>query len=236
VAAPPKAAAPKVAPRTRPSRRNAGTTRRRAGPRPGSRSAAPGVSGAADRPLPVQNAPAIPAGIAGPAEAETLNPPTLDDEEEAGADETADGEGSEAAWNTRGLPDGRYRVKVIVSDGRANPAEPLSAEKLSDWFLLDNTAPTVRRSAIQRDARGLPLRIPCSDALSYLSGADYRIDGGEWIGAASEDGIWDSTAETALVDAKKLPAGRHTVEFRIRDAAGNSRVEKLSYTLAAAPK
>ena len=49
-----------------------------------------------------------------------------------------------------------------------------------------------------------------------------------------EDGIWDPPAETAHLDTKKLPAGRHTIDFRIRDAAGNSRVEKISYTLAAA--
>jgi hypothetical protein len=80
----------------------------------------------------------------------------------------------------------------------------------------------------------VPLRIPCSDAISYLTGADYRVDGGEWIGAACEDGVWDSTSETALLDAKRLPAGHHTIEFRIRDAAGNSRVERIEYTRAAA--
>jgi sugar lactone lactonase YvrE len=140
--------------------------------------------------------------------------------------------GAQAGWNTKLVPDGRYRLKVVVSDARANPTEPLSAEKISEWILVDNTPPTVRRSAIQRDRQGLPLRIPCSDAISYLTGADYRIDGGEWIGTACEDGVWDSTSETALLDATRLPSGSHTIEFRIQDAAGNSRRETISYTRA----
>jgi hypothetical protein len=183
----------------------------------------------------VQAEPSPPAAVPAPAAdalPAALGAPEPGEEEEGEVTDSAD-DASEAAWNTRGLPDGRYRVKVIVSDERANPTEPLSSEKVSDWFLVDNTAPTVRRSAIQRDAQGLPTGIPCLDALSYLTGADYRVDGGEWIGAACEDGIWDSMSETARLDAKKLPAGRDTIEFRIRDAAGNSRVEKLTYTLAA---
>jgi sugar lactone lactonase YvrE len=203
------------APRVRP-----GGVRRRVAVRP------------AATPVPVQNAPgAAPGAAAEEAEDEVVARGAPGEIEEENTDESADA--SEVEWDTRRVPDGRYRLKVVVTDGRMNPSEPLTAEKISDWFLVDNTPPTVRRSAIRRDAQGLPLSIPCSDALSYLTGADYRIDGGEWIGAACEDGIWDSTAETALLDAKKLLAGKHAIEFRIRDAAGNSRVEKLSYTLAA---
>jgi outer membrane protein assembly factor BamB len=219
---------PKSAPRKR------GASRRKAGA--GGRTK-PGVRGASAR---AAGPEALP-DPAAPGTAATLPPPADPAAAKPGAEEDADlevaaeeGDATEAEWNTRGLPDGRYRVRVAVSDGRSNPSEPLSTEKVSDWFVVDNTPPTVRRNAIQRDAQGLPVIIPCVDALSYLTGADYRVDGGEWMGAACEDGIWDSPAETAHLDAKKLPAGRHTIDFRIRDAAGNSRVEKISYTLAAA--
>ena len=168
-------------------------------------------------------------------EAATAPDALPDNPSELDATEVTEESESQVEWNTRAVPDGRYRFEVVVSDGRANPTEPLSAEKVSGWILIDNTPPTVRPSAIQRDRQALPLRIPCSDAISYLTGADYRVDSGDWIGAACEDGVWDSTSETAVLDAARLPAGHHTIDFRIRDAAGNSRVEKIEYTRGGNP-
>lgn len=228
-----KAPAKNLAPPKSPSRKRS-SARHKSGTagltRSGRRSASPHAAGPGAPPDP-------PAGLgattpSAPADAAMAK---LGGAEEADLEAASeDGDSTEVEWITRGLPDGRYRVMVHVSDGRSNPSEPLATEKLSDWFVVDNTPPTVRRNAIQRDAQHLPASIPCVDALSYLTGADYRVDGGEWIGAACEDGIWDSPSETAHLDAKKLPAGRHAIDFRIRDAAGNSRVEKLNYTLAAA--
>ncbi len=49
-------------------------------------------------------------------------------------------------WNTRGLADGRYLVRVTASDLRANPpGSERTATRRSDAFLVDQTGPDAHR-------------------------------------------------------------------------------------------
>jgi hypothetical protein len=66
---------------------------------------------------------------------------------------------------------------------------------------------------------------------TYVSSAEYRVDSGEWIGAAAADGIFDSPEETVRIDAARLKPGRHALQIRVRDAAGNESLAKIGYVL-----
>jgi Bacterial Ig-like domain (group 3) len=157
------------------------------------------------------------------------------DEASEETEETGEAQSTDLAWNTKEVPDGRYRLKVVASDALANPTEPLSAEAISDVVVVDNTAPRILIRAAKRTGAGLsgdrrpPAEIPCQDALTPIASAEYRVDQGEWIAAAAADGIFDSLTELVRIDPARLPKGKHSLTLRVRDAAGNERTATVSY-------
>jgi hypothetical protein len=47
-------------------------------------------------------------------------------------------------WNTRGVADGRYQVKIVASDAAANPiGQGKSASRVSDEILVSNSPPAI---------------------------------------------------------------------------------------------
>jgi hypothetical protein len=78
-----------------------------------------------------------------------------------------------------------------------------------------------------------PLAVPVRDAGTYVASAEYRVDGGEWIAAAAADGIFDSSDEAVRIDPGRLTMGRHTLELRVRDGAGNGISVKIPYLMTA---
>ena len=163
-----------------------------------------------------------------PAAAEKSVDPTTGDEE------TLEGSGS-INWNTKKTPDGRYRIKIVTTDALTSPDEPATVEVLSEPVQVVNTPPIIQVAKAQREGPAPPLSIPVTDAGTYVSSAEYRVDNGEWIAAAAGDGIFDSSEEIIRIDPKRLKAGKHTLELRARDAAGNEATVKVPYVLAAAP-
>ena len=130
-------------------------------------------------------------------------------------------------WDTKSVPDGRYLVKVIVSDEAANPSEPLTAEMILGGVLVDNTAPEFD---IKPGARAAPpAQVVVTDKGSWITGAEYRVDDGQWIAAGCADLVFDSARETLLLKPEKLAAGEHTLEIQVRDAAGNLASRKIEY-------
>jgi SpoIVB peptidase S55 len=138
-------------------------------------------------------------------------------------------------WNTKRLPDGRYRIKVVASDALTCPDEPATGEAVSEWVLVDNKAPQVLTQLARRVGPAPPVEIPVKDAGTYVASAEYRLDTGEWIAGVAADGILDSAEETVRLDPARLKPGRHVLEIRVRDAAGNEATAKIPY-LIAAPK
>ncbi|MFN3650853.1 MAG: SpoIVB peptidase S55 domain-containing protein [Armatimonadota bacterium] len=156
----------------------------------------------------------------------------------AGLGVSAGGGGSAASinWDTRKVKDGRYRLRIVASDAFTSPDEPTTGEAVSEVIQVDNTGPRILAQTAKRVGPAPPEEVLVRDAGTYVASAEYRVDGGEWIPAAAADGIFDSAEETIRIDRKRLPPGRHTLEIRTRDAAGNEAVEKLTYVLTAAPK
>jgi sugar lactone lactonase YvrE len=121
-------------------------------------------------------------------------------------------------WNTEGLPDGNYVVRVTASDERSEPRERvLDATLSSQPILVDNRKPEVL---------GLTAKYPfvsgrARDDQSPLTGLEYAIDGGDWHVLAPADGICDDLVESFTLKLPSLPAGPHAVTVRAWDSADN---------------
>lgn len=136
---------------------------------------------------------------------------------------------SEMNWDTTKVKDGIYHVRVIASDRISNPVDAEQVERIIYPVIVDNTPPEVWRPEPGEKLAEPPKKVRCYDATTFVASAEYRVDGGEWIAAACDDGVFDSKSEDVLIDASKLPTGMHTLELRVRDGAGNERVVKWEY-------
>jgi outer membrane protein assembly factor BamB len=121
-------------------------------------------------------------------------------------------------WNTEGLPDGSYVVRVVASDERSEPRErALEASLESAPILVDNRKPEVA---------GLVAKYPfvsghAHDDQSPLTGLEYAVDGGDWQILAPADGIADDLVEAFTLKLPTLPPGPHAVTVRAWDSADN---------------
>jgi predicted nucleic acid-binding protein len=136
--------------------------------------------------------------------------------------------GTEHSWETDGVPDGYYRVRVEASDELENP-EP-SAQKgstLSEPFLVDNHPPELfdlRAQAEQITGRA-------RDELGPITKLEYSVDGIEWKLLQPEDRLLDTRDEAFILPFKQLPKGSHTVMIRASDARANYNTRSLAVTV-----
>lgn len=121
------------------------------------------------------------------------------------------------------LADGRYTLKIVVKDSPSNPAGKfLTAEKISDPFDVDNTAPVVavvgQPRVIGETAR---IEFSASDKSSYIVRAEYSVNGGDWRSVYAEDGISDGPDERYVVEIPIRLSGEYSVTLRAFDLGGN---------------
>lgn len=134
-------------------------------------------------------------------------------------------------WDTHAVPDGPFRVRVVASDSPTNPPDQaLEGEKITEAFLIDNTPPAVTALAVRiaKDG-GLTVTAKSSDAGSGLDEGEYAIDGGDWVGIAPVDGIFDSNAEALDFKVAALAKGEHTIVVRVTDGAENTGAAKCVF-------
>jgi hypothetical protein len=121
-------------------------------------------------------------------------------------------------WNTDGLPDGTYVVRVVTSDERAQPRErALDSTFLSAPILVDNRKPEVA---------GLTGKYPfisgrARDEESPITAIEYAVDGGEWREIPPTDGICDDLVEAFTLKLPALAPGPHAVAVRAWDSGDN---------------
>jgi WD40 repeat protein len=141
------------------------------------------------------------------------------------------------SWDTNTMPDGAYYLKVVASDAASNPpGEELAAERVSDRFEVDNTAPAVlnvRHAAANPEVR---VQFTAKDSYSIITRAEYSVDSGEWKLVFPTDRTSDSAEESYEIVVRDLSPGEHTITVRVYDQFENSATEKLTFTLPAAKK
>jgi hypothetical protein len=121
--------------------------------------------------------------------------------------------GTQLGVDTHALPDGMYRFRLTASDAPRNPDGALEVSRVSRWFPVDNSPPSVslRRS-------GDTWTVSVSDTLSPIVRAEWSRDGDEWTALAPADGLLDGREETFEFPAA---SGRHMVVVRVVDRQHN---------------
>lgn len=134
-------------------------------------------------------------------------------------------------WNTKLVPDGFYIVRVVATDRASNPSDPLQDVKITEPFIIANTAPQLfvfEKGITVEPGKGASVVGFAAGRVS-IKGAQYRIGDGEWMSIECEDGIWDSAFEHFRFQLPAAASGEQTVEVKVVDVAGNATSTKVKY-------
>ncbi len=136
------------------------------------------------------------------------------------------------AWDTTAMPDGVYRLRVIVSDAPGNPPGlGITSARESAAFEVDNTPPLVGEIVATSASRSLKVTASVTDSFSVIEEIAWSIDAGAWMLVMPEDGVADSTRESVRFATGDLAPGEHTIVIRARDRAGNISAGKTVVVL-----
>jgi len=141
-------------------------------------------------------------------------------------------------WNTRGVGDGRYEIKVVASDDEANaPGTGRETSRVSDPVIVDNTPPTISGLKTSSGAGDVKVDFSASDRTSTMAAFAYAVDSSdEWQSVLPSDKIADSLDEAVSFVIKGLKPGTHQVAVRATDAKGNTDVATVNVTVDAPAK
>lgn len=123
-------------------------------------------------------------------------------------------------WDTTAVADGAYTIKVVASDLASNaPGTSLVAERESEVFDVDNSAPIVTVNAVRGEGGRQTVTFTVKDGHSPVERVEYSMDATRWRLVYPVDGIADSKEErfeVALEAGVGLP-----VMIRATDALNN---------------
>jgi outer membrane protein assembly factor BamB len=132
------------------------------------------------------------------------------------------------SWETRNLPDGYYRVRVLVSDEASNPAPyATSAEAISAPILVDNHAPELVELRLDK-TRVLGR---ARDALGPIAQLEFAIDNGLYQPLYPDDDLLDTRDESFHIELPPLAPGSHVIAVRALDAGRNTTTESLEVSV-----
>ncbi|MEA2700615.1 MAG: hypothetical protein QOI66_4886, partial [Myxococcales bacterium] len=135
---------------------------------------------------------------------------------------------AEYDWNTEGLPDGYYVVRVTASDEKSNPRErALDFALESAPLLVDNRPPEVG----ELQAHYPQITGRAKDGASNITDIEYTVDGGEWRSVAPSDGILDDPVEAFSFRLPTLAPGPHAVTVRAWDSGDNVGAAGITVTV-----
>lgn len=128
------------------------------------------------------------------------------------------------AIDGQSLADGRYIFKIVAKDTPSNPSTlALSGEKLTEPIDIDNTSPVVQPKGTSMTVTDrVKIMFTADDAASYLTRAEYSINGGDWMTVYADDGISDSPRESYTIEVPVKSAVEYAVTIRVFDVNGNA--------------
>jgi hypothetical protein len=136
-------------------------------------------------------------------------------------------------WDTAGVPDGLYVVRLNACDDPDNPPdEALCTSELSEPIQVDTTPPEIRKFQVARIATGLRLTFEARDASSPLSEAWLELPDGTQERLDPVDSICDSRQERFDRQVSFPPAGEPEppepwrVRVEVSDRLGNVAAEE----------
>jgi outer membrane protein assembly factor BamB len=145
------------------------------------------------------------------------------------------------SWDTTGMPDGAYYLKIVATDAPSNPPViALKTEREGERFEVDNTPPVIEDLRVGppsgKMSGGHPASFTARDTSSAIERAQYSVDGGEWILVAPSTGISDAPLEHYEFGLPALPPGEHTIAVRASDRFENVGSAKTTVTVPGAKR
>ena len=141
---------------------------------------------------------------------------------------------SSFTWDTRGLPDGRYRIRVTASDAPGNAiGEEATGTAVSAPFLIDNTPPRITRLEARPDRDGVRFEGEAEDDASVLTRVEASLDDDDWRVVTPEGGMADARRLRFSSRWPEVKPGLHTLSVRAVDAGGNPVVRAMRVTVPA---
>lgn len=127
------------------------------------------------------------------------------------------------AWDTTAVPDGHYQVRITASDAGSNPeGRALEGQRVSEIFLIDNTAPRVLDLTTELQQDRVVVRGRAVDGSGLVLRLEYAVDGGDWRAVLPADGLADAGSEAVEFTTGPLPTGEHTIVVRASDTSLNT--------------
>jgi len=124
-------------------------------------------------------------------------------------------------FNSKGMPDGEYRILVTASDRRFNPDDERTTARETESFVVDNTAPGFRDLQHRRTNGEIRISGTLDDELSDVVRFEVSVNGDEWHDRQPADGIFDSMHERFEVEVEAEDGEEHSIILRGTDLAGN---------------
>jgi len=133
-------------------------------------------------------------------------------------------------WDSRMMPDGNYRIKILADDKKSNPINTAKqAEKISDWFIVDNTGPkigTLEFKTIKNDSLKISFRV--IDELSPIKQVQISYDLQKWLWVYPQDLICDSKIENFQFNIKWKQNQFRSIIVKAQDSAENFSYSRLN--------
>ena len=131
------------------------------------------------------------------------------------------------SWDLAKVAEGRYLLRVIASDRPSRPNDALEGNVVAP-VVVDATPPKVMilRKSVQVQDGQASARGAASDQTGAVRGVDWRVDSGEWKAAATEGAVVEASQLGFYFTTGKLAKGKHALEVRAFDRAGNMAADK----------
>jgi len=133
-------------------------------------------------------------------------------------------------WDSRMIPDGKYRIKVIADDEKSNPINTRKqAEKMSDWFIVDNTGPGIEPFDVKKIKNdSLQISFQVIDELSPIKQVQISYDLQKWIWVYPLDLVCDSQKEDFQLNIKWKQNQYYSIIVKAEDDAENISYGRVS--------
>lgn len=136
------------------------------------------------------------------------------------------------SWDATTMPDGAYYLKITTSDAPSNPPDQaLSAERVSDRFVIANTPPKIENLHVKPAAGSASASFAAASASGAIARAQYSLDAGDWLIVFPVGLLSDAPQESYQINLAGLVSGEHTLAVQISDRFGNAAAAKVTFTI-----
>lgn len=133
-------------------------------------------------------------------------------------------------WDTKAIPDGVYRIKIVASDSLDTPDNfALESRLITEPITVDNTGPVISKPMMEIKSSAANIIFNVKDNLSPIVKCKYSVNGGEWKIIFPDDQINDTLKEDYKLILKLEKKGEYNITFQAIDSENNISTTSASF-------